>query len=438
MNSSVAITCWRHVSNHIITMTTFSLLLTDDSAFEDPGCVPLDWGSSGQSDSWDDRTPSIAKDLGLPLSGLCMDISFDVSEIPDICAILANIQENAYDICSLNALTDIETGSPDVMDTQPVSPSLSFFDDPDDLNPQVPSSCLQGAYEMKNSIAALVPLANNDSRCDSGYLSQVSPGDFEFPDRVEHCYHPTTNTTSASFKGQGENLLAAACIVTDIPHMIHSITPTQPQTVPSTTTKVTNKKPGEPYIEMIVKTLLSAPDKKMILADIYDHIMTRFPYYCTAPKSWRNAVRHCLSVNGFFVKRGRATNGSGFYWGLHPACISTFQKGDFRRREARMMARQSEKTRRELVSHVSPVSRFQAINSYGAPLMTSTPTGSHYRTGLNTGSSSGQPSVDMYQSYFASVTTSSLSRCWATLILVLIWNQITWVLIEIQSKNTFL
>ena len=426
-------------------MATFSFLITDESAFEDLGCTPLDWGPSGQSDSWDDLTPSIAVDLGLLDSGICMDISFDASEVLDICTNVADIQGAASDedistlnlsvtslldvnltqptghsypdvdkfACNLEELTDIsgiDIDSLGVMDTQPVSPSLSFFDHPEEVDPHVPSSCLQAATETKDSFPALMFAANYDSRCNSGYLSQASHGDYEFQERVEYSYCPVTNTTSGSSNAQ--DLLAAVCMVTDIPHVMPSAAPTQPEAMPSTTTKVMNKKPGEPYIEMIVKALLSVPDKKMILADIYDHIMTRFPYYCTAPKSWRNAVRHCLSVNEFFVKRGRSTNGSGFYWGLHPACISTFQKGDFRRREARMLARQSEKTRQELMSHVSgAVSRFQTISSNKAPLMTSTPSGGHYQKGIYTGSSSGQPTEDMYRSYFASVATSSLSRC---------------------------
>ena len=104
------------------------------------------------------------------------------------------------------------------------------------------------------------------------------------------------------------------------------------------------KKPTDTYIAMIGKALLFSPKGQMILADIYHYVLENYPYYRTAPSTWKNAIRHDLSVNECFVKARRAENGRGFYWAIHPACIDAFKRGDFRRREARRLAKRMYKS----------------------------------------------------------------------------------------------
>ena len=67
--------------------------------------------------------------------------------------------------------------------------------------------------------------------------------------------------------------------------------------------------------------------------------MDNFSYYNNKEKAWRNSIRHNLSLNECFIKNGRADNGKGNYWSIHPACEDDFSKGDFRRRQARRRAR---------------------------------------------------------------------------------------------------
>ena len=59
------------------------------------------------------------------------------------------------------------------------------------------------------------------------------------------------------------------------------------------------------------------------------------PYFRTAGITWRNAIRHNLSVNECFIRCGRAASGRGFNWYIHPGCVEMFRRGDFRRRELR-------------------------------------------------------------------------------------------------------
>ncbi|XP_064621049.1 forkhead box protein L2-like [Lineus longissimus] len=106
-------------------------------------------------------------------------------------------------------------------------------------------------------------------------------------------------------------------------------------------TKEKTEKPPHSYIAMISMAILHAQDKKMLLSDIYQYIMDNFPYYNNQDKAWRNSVRHNLSLNECFIKCGRADNGKGNFWAIHPACVEDFSRGDFRRRQARRRARRS-------------------------------------------------------------------------------------------------
>ena len=98
-------------------------------------------------------------------------------------------------------------------------------------------------------------------------------------------------------------------------------------------------KPQHSYIGLIAIAILSSSEKKLVLADIYQYILDNFPYFRHRGPGWRNSIRHNLSLNDCFIKAGRASNGKGHFWAVHPACQDDFQKGDFSRRKAQRKVR---------------------------------------------------------------------------------------------------
>lgn len=98
-------------------------------------------------------------------------------------------------------------------------------------------------------------------------------------------------------------------------------------------------KPQHSYIGLIAMAILSSADHKMVLSDIYQHILDHYPYFRNRGPGWRNSIRHNLSLNDCFVKAGRSANGKGHYWAIHPANVEDFKKGDFRRRKAQRKVR---------------------------------------------------------------------------------------------------
>ena len=139
---------------------------------------------------------------------------------------------------------------------------------------------------------------------------------------------------------------------------------------------ISDKKPTISYMTMIAMAILSTPQKRSLLNDIYESIIGTFPYYKHSKSAWRNSVRHNLSVNECFVKSGRAPSGRGFYWAIHPACLEDFKRGDFNRRQARSRAQTNyrllEEFRRR--AHVACSSSHAAAQQDYYVRMSSTPT----------------------------------------------------------------
>ncbi|CAF1168147.1 unnamed protein product [Adineta ricciae] len=103
-----------------------------------------------------------------------------------------------------------------------------------------------------------------------------------------------------------------------------------------------SSKPQESYVELIARAILSSSNYQMLLIDIYEWIITEYPYFSTLQsKAWRNSIRHNLSLNECFVRQQKSENGRGYYWGIHPAALDAFIRGDFRRRQARLRAKRA-------------------------------------------------------------------------------------------------
>jgi hypothetical protein len=89
-----------------------------------------------------------------------------------------------------------------------------------------------------------------------------------------------------------------------------------------------SERPAYSYIALISMAILSKPDRKILLNEIYDWVTSNFNYYQNrTDKSWRNSIRHNLSLNECFIKIGKAGNGRGFYWSIHSANMVDFKKG---------------------------------------------------------------------------------------------------------------
>jgi len=95
-----------------------------------------------------------------------------------------------------------------------------------------------------------------------------------------------------------------------------------------------DEKPTQSYIGLIGKAILSSPQQKLVLGDIYNYILTHYPYFRNKGPGWRNSIRHNLSLNDCFVKVGRSPNGKGHFWAINPINYDDFSRGDYKRKRA--------------------------------------------------------------------------------------------------------
>jgi len=62
------------------------------------------------------------------------------------------------------------------------------------------------------------------------------------------------------------------------------------------------EKPPYSFSSLIFMAIESSPNKALPVKDIYAWIVEHFPYYRNSPSSWKNTVRHNLSLNKSFRK----------------------------------------------------------------------------------------------------------------------------------------
>ena len=77
---------------------------------------------------------------------------------------------------------------------------------------------------------------------------------------------------------------------------------THPPHVPYNPLKHVNSKPPYSFSCLIFMAIEDSPIKKLPVKDIYNWILTHFPYFRNAPTGWKNSVRHNLSLNKCFKK----------------------------------------------------------------------------------------------------------------------------------------
>ena len=84
--------------------------------------------------------------------------------------------------------------------------------------------------------------------------------------------------------------------------------------------KLSYERPRLSYSGLITMAIRNLPDQKATLQNIYDWIMSAFPYYSSIEnKGWQNSIRHNLSLNKAFYRTGQqAARLGGGVWRIDP------------------------------------------------------------------------------------------------------------------------
>ena len=90
-------------------------------------------------------------------------------------------------------------------------------------------------------------------------------------------------------------------------------------------------KPDYSYAALIGQAILSSPEHRLTLQDIYEWVTTVYPYYNRCEETWMNSVRHSLSTMAVFRKVPRGRNEGKSLWAIWDCDIPCFANGGFRK-----------------------------------------------------------------------------------------------------------
>lgn len=91
------------------------------------------------------------------------------------------------------------------------------------------------------------------------------------------------------------------------------------------------KKPELSYAALIGQAILSSPEHRLTLQEIYDWITIVYPYFQRNEATWMNSIRHVLSTTVCFRKVPRDRSLGRTQWAIWDCDLECFANGNFRK-----------------------------------------------------------------------------------------------------------
>lgn len=91
------------------------------------------------------------------------------------------------------------------------------------------------------------------------------------------------------------------------------------------------KKPELSYAALIGQAVLSSPEHRLTLQEIYDWITIVYPYFHRNETTWMNSIRHVLSTTVCFRKAPRDRSLGRTQWAIWDCDLECFANGNFRK-----------------------------------------------------------------------------------------------------------
>ncbi|KAF8729102.1 hypothetical protein AX14_006408 [Amanita brunnescens Koide BX004] len=92
-----------------------------------------------------------------------------------------------------------------------------------------------------------------------------------------------------------------------------------------------SKKPDLSYAALVGQAILSSPQHRLTLQEIYDWITIVYPHYKRGETTWMNSIRHVLSTTVCFRKVPRDRSVGRTLWAIWDEDLECFKGGGFRK-----------------------------------------------------------------------------------------------------------
>lgn len=92
-----------------------------------------------------------------------------------------------------------------------------------------------------------------------------------------------------------------------------------------------SNKPDLSYAALVGRAILSSPEHRLTLQEIYDWITIVYPHYKRGETTWMNSIRHVLSTTVCFRKVPRDRSVGRTLWAIYDEDLECFKDGGFKK-----------------------------------------------------------------------------------------------------------
>ena len=126
-----------------------------------------------------------------------------------------------------------------------------------------------------------------------------------------------------------------------------------------------DKEPPYSFTALAGLAIMSYPQKKATLNEIYSFIASTFPFYKRSQRAWKNSIRNCLYSSDCFI-RPHDKGGKNVYWTINSRAKTHILKGSFK---AKRPSVATGKTRKKSAKQLEQESRgyFECFNIVPIP-----------------------------------------------------------------------
>ncbi|SJL03499.1 uncharacterized protein ARMOST_06855 [Armillaria ostoyae] len=182
--------------------------------------------------------------------------------------------------------------------------------------------------ELQQSLTVLVQNESEVSPDEADVYARMN----NLPSKSSPCLqsHPSQHSSPQPTAGSCATQKISYSITTPISED-HSNDSNTPTLTPSSSVPLnphSRERPDITYVAIIKQAILSSPNCRLSLSEIYEWITTVYPFFSPATKSWKNSIRHTLSSYPCFRNEAHGI------WAIDDVELESYGNGSLQKRDS--------------------------------------------------------------------------------------------------------